>query len=73
MSDKHQKQATAKATTNHLYYISLIFIRNCRAIANDLAGLVFAGPLFLKSKTNFYFYKKQVINERATVIFGFLG
>ena len=41
-----------------------------RAGENVPAALVLAGPVFLKIKINFQFYKKQVINKSASVSFG---
>ena len=40
-----------------------------RASGNGPAAPVLAGPVFLKVKMKFIFYKKQVINESASVIF----
>ena len=40
-----------------------------RAGGNGLAAPVLAGPVFLKVKMKFNFYKKQVINKSASVIF----
>ena len=41
-----------------------------KAVANGPVGQVLAGPLFLKVKTKFHFYKKQVINKSTRMIFG---
>ena len=41
-----------------------------RCVGIGPAGPVLAGPLFLKVKTKVPFYKKQVINRSAGVIFG---
>ena len=41
-----------------------------RAGGNGPAAPVLAGPVFLKVKMKFKFYKKQVINKSASVIFG---
>ena len=41
-----------------------------RAGRNGLATLVLVGPVFLKVKIKLHFYKKQVVNKSASVIFG---
>ena len=41
----------------------------CRAVATSSAGPVLAGQFFLKVKNKTPFYKKQVINKSARVIF----
>ena len=41
-----------------------------RAGRNGPAALVLAGPVFLKVKMKFNFYKKQEINKSASVIVG---
>ena len=40
-----------------------------KAAVNGLVGQVLAGPRFLKVKTKFHFYKKQIINKSARVVF----
>ena len=46
------------------------YIISFRAGGNGPAAPVLAGPVFLKVKMKFNFYKKQVINKSASVIFG---
>ena len=41
-----------------------------RANGNSPAAPVLAGPVFLKIKITFHFYKKQVIKKSDSVIFG---
>ena len=41
----------------------------CRVGGNGLAALVLAGAVFLEVKMQFHFYKKQVINKSASMIF----
>ena len=41
------------------------------ASGGGLAAPVLARPVFLKVKINFHFYKKQLINKSASMIFGF--
>ena len=41
-----------------------------RAGGNGPAAPILAGPVFLKVKMKFKFYKKQVTNKSASVIFG---
>ena len=43
-----------------------------RAGRNGPVAPVLAGPVLLKVKINFCFYKMQVINKSASVIFGFV-
>ena len=40
-----------------------------RAGGNSLAALALAGPVFLKVKIKVHFYKKEVINKSAGLIF----
>ena len=40
-----------------------------RAGGNGPAAPVLAGPVFLKVKMKFKFYKKQLMNKNASVIF----
>ena len=40
-----------------------------RAGGNDPAAPVLAGPVFFKVKMKFKFYKKQLMNKSASVIF----
>ena len=40
-----------------------------RAGGNGPAAPVLAGPVFLKAKMKFNFYKKQLMNKSASVIF----
>ena len=39
---------------------------------NGPAAPVLAGPVFLKVKMKFSFYRKQIINKTASVIFGLI-
>ena len=41
-----------------------------RAGRNSPAAPLLAGPVFLKVKMKYKFYKKEVINKSASVIFG---
>ena len=41
-----------------------------RAGGNGPAAPVLAGPVFLKVKINFHFYKNQVTKKSASVTFG---
>ena len=43
------------------------------AVANGPAGVVLAGPVFLKVKAKFHFLWKQVINKSASLILNLLG
>ena len=43
-----------------------------RASGNGLAVPILAGPVFLKVKINFHFYKMQQIKKTASVIFEFV-
>ena len=54
----------------HQDSIQLIISYISRAGRNGLAAPVLAGSIFLKVKTELYFYKKQVINKSASVISG---
>ena len=45
-------------------------MHRCRASINGPADPVLAGPVFLKVEMKFHFYKKQVINKGASMIFG---
>ena len=56
----------AKVLTFHRGVIIVV----CNNIQGQPAALVLARPFFLKVKMKFHFYKKQVINIRASVIFG---
>ena len=40
---------------------------------NGVTAPVWAGPVFLKVKNKFHFYKKQVINQSASVKLNLLG
>ena len=44
-----------------------------KAIATGPAGPVLTGVLFLKVKTTFHSYKKEVINKSTSVIFGLIS
>ena len=44
-----------------------------RAGGSCPAAPVLARPVFLKAKIKFHFYKKQVINKSASMIFGLVG
>ena len=50
--------------------IEIYIMHRCRASINGPADPVLAGPVFLKVEMKFHFYKKQVINEGASMIFG---
>ena len=64
-------EVTGKIMANYKEYniqaATSLFIM---AGGNVPAALVLAGPVFLKVKMKFNFYKKQVINKGASVIFG---
>ena len=58
-------------TCMHGYYIFVSINVSSFTEANSPVGQVLARPLFLKVKTKFPFYRKQVINKSTRVIFGF--
>ena len=50
--------------------IEIYIMQRCRASINGPADPVLAGPVFLKVEMKFHFYKKQVVNKGASMIFG---
>ena len=56
----------------YFMYMYNIYI-SCRAGGNGVAAPVLAGPVFLKIKKKFNFYKKPVINQNSSVISDLLG
>ena len=56
-------------TCFHVCDINFHDIVTDRVSGNGLAAPVLAGPVFLKVKMKFNFYKKQVINKSSSVIF----
>ena len=42
----------------------------CRACRNGLAAPVLAGPVYLKVKIKFHFYRNRVISKSTSVIVG---
>ena len=46
------------------------YFKPCGAGRNGQAAPVLAGPVFLKVKIKFNFFKKKVINKSTSVIFG---
>ena len=57
----------------HIYKMAFPFDLNCesvtRAGGNGPAAPVLARPVFLKVKMKFNFYKKQLMNKSASMIF----
>ena len=47
----------------------LLWVCECRASGIGAAAPVLAGPVFLKVKVKYHFYKKQIIYKSASVIF----
>ena len=47
----------------------LLWVCECRASGIGAAAPVLAGPVFLKVKVKYHFYKKQTIYKSASVIF----
>ena len=65
---KRTLQETVQLCTCYIVYGSLWPIT--KALADGPVGQVLAGPPFLKTKNKVPFYRKQVINKSAKVIFG---
>ena len=53
----------------HIFTCCCLTDHFTRAGGNGPAAPVLAGPVFLKVKMKFNFYKKQLINKSASVIF----
>ena len=56
-----------------VYYVcEYMYVCMCGASENGPAAPILAGPVLLKVKMKFSFYKKQVLNKSAGVIFRLL-